>query len=86
MGCDCEEQKLNVPIPRARMKKSSLSGGVMNEEEDFVEPDMKRTTNMTITGTMNPEDDTIFLKVQISDKDGTITKLLGYTTLAVTKY
>jgi WNK lysine deficient protein kinase len=27
-------------------------------------------TDMTITGTMNPEDDTIFLKVQISDKDG----------------
>ncbi|KAK2647511.1 hypothetical protein Ddye_015000 [Dipteronia dyeriana] len=29
-----------------------------------------KSTNMTITGTMNPEDDTIFLKVQISDKDG----------------
>ncbi|KAL5806749.1 hypothetical protein ACOSQ4_029482 [Xanthoceras sorbifolium] len=29
-----------------------------------------RSTAMTITGTMNPEDDTIFLKVQISDKDG----------------
>ncbi|KAG6433705.1 hypothetical protein SASPL_105320 [Salvia splendens] len=27
-------------------------------------------TNMTITGTMNQEDDTIFLKVQISDKKG----------------
>ncbi|TXG58954.1 hypothetical protein EZV62_016783 [Acer yangbiense] len=29
-----------------------------------------KSTDMTITGTMNPEDDTIFLKVQISDKDG----------------
>lgn len=27
-------------------------------------------TNMTITGTMNQEDDTIFLKVKISDKKG----------------
>lgn len=25
---------------------------------------------MTITGTLNPEDDSIFLKVQVSDKDG----------------
>lgn len=25
---------------------------------------------MTITGKMNPEDDTIILKVQIADKDG----------------
>ncbi|KAH6757155.1 with no lysine kinase 5 [Perilla frutescens var. hirtella] len=29
-----------------------------------------RSTCMAITGTMNPEDDTIFLKVQISDKNG----------------
>lgn len=29
-----------------------------------------RSTDMTITGTMNREDDTIFLKVQISDKNG----------------
>ncbi|KAL2509800.1 putative serine/threonine-protein kinase WNK4 [Forsythia ovata] len=32
--------------------------------------DSKRSTNMTITGTINSEDDAIFLKVQISDKDG----------------
>ncbi|GAV77175.1 Pkinase domain-containing protein [Cephalotus follicularis] len=32
--------------------------------------DPTRTTDMTIKGTMNPEDDTIFLKVQISGKDG----------------
>lgn len=29
-----------------------------------------RSTKMAITGTMNPEEDTIFLKVQISDKNG----------------
>lgn len=28
-------------------------------------------TSMSITGKLNPEDDSIFLKVQISDKDGT---------------
>lgn len=33
--------------------------------------DLKRSTNMIITGKMNPEDDTIFLKVRISDRDGT---------------
>lgn len=27
-------------------------------------------TSMAITGKLNPEDDTIFLKVQIADKDG----------------
>lgn len=32
----------------------------------------KRRTDMTITGKMNPEDDTIFLKVQIADKDGQV--------------
>lgn len=29
-----------------------------------------KRTDMTITGKMNPEDDTIFLKVQISDREG----------------
>lgn len=32
--------------------------------------DSLRTTDMTITGTMKPEDDTIFLKVHISSKHG----------------
>ena len=38
-----------------------------------------RNTDMTITGTMNPEDDTIFLKVQISDQDGML--LISQSTL-----
>ncbi|KAK7276116.1 hypothetical protein RIF29_17249 [Crotalaria pallida] len=33
--------------------------------------DLSRT-DMKITGKLNPEDDTIFLKVQISDKDGSV--------------
>ncbi|XP_077216404.1 putative serine/threonine-protein kinase WNK4 isoform X2 [Tasmannia lanceolata] len=32
----------------------------------------KLSTDMTITGKLNPEDDTIFLKVQIADKDGNV--------------
>ncbi|XVF37426.1 hypothetical protein REPUB_Repub20aG0006800 [Reevesia pubescens] len=35
-----------------------------------VEADPTRSTDMSITGTMDPEDDTIFLKVQITDKEG----------------
>lgn len=34
-------------------------------------PIMTIPSDMTITGTINSEDDAIFLKVQISDKDGT---------------
>lgn len=33
-------------------------------------------TNMTITGKLNPEDDAIFLKVQIADKEGTLFTLI----------
>lgn len=32
-------------------------------------------TNMTITGKLNPEDDTLFLRVQIADKDGNFSHL-----------
>ncbi|XP_058075308.1 probable serine/threonine-protein kinase WNK4 isoform X2 [Magnolia sinica] len=39
---------------------------------DVYDQDGARTTDMTITGKMNPEDDTIFLKVQIADKDGNV--------------
>ncbi|KAI6698628.1 hypothetical protein NL676_018747 [Syzygium grande] len=36
----------------------------------IIVPDLFRNTNMTITGSMNSEDDTIYLKVQITEKDG----------------
>eukprot|EP00262_Sarcandra_glabra_P019410 TRINITY_DN7304_c0_g1_i1.p1 TRINITY_DN7304_c0_g1~~TRINITY_DN7304_c0_g1_i1.p1 ORF type:complete len:648 (-),score=88.48 TRINITY_DN7304_c0_g1_i1:298-2241(-) len=36
------------------------------------EQNLATSTDMTITGKMNPEDDTIFLKVQIADKDGAV--------------
>ncbi|KAF8042167.1 hypothetical protein BT93_A0703 [Corymbia citriodora subsp. variegata] len=36
----------------------------------IIVPDLSRNTDMTITGSMNSEDDTIYLKVQITEKDG----------------
>lgn len=38
--------------------------------EDLLSNEDVQKTNMTITGKLNPEDDTIFLKVQIADKEG----------------
>jgi WNK lysine deficient protein kinase len=46
-----------VPIPNLKLFLKAPS-------------DQMIATDMTITGTMNPDDDTIFLKVQLSDKDG----------------
>ncbi|CAB4312362.1 unnamed protein product [Prunus armeniaca] len=40
------------------------------EMEKLQLSDDQTRTDMTITGKLNPEDDTIFLKVQIADKDG----------------
>lgn len=37
----------------------------------IIVPDLSTNTNMTITGSMNSEDDTIYLKVQITEKNGT---------------
>lgn len=42
------------------------------EESTMVAAEPERCTDMTITGTMNPDDDAIFLKVQISDKNGIV--------------
>lgn len=40
-------------------------------------------TNMTITGKLNPEDDTIFLKVQIADKEGNSCRFISIMLLFV---
>ncbi|KAL5550644.1 hypothetical protein UlMin_000820 [Ulmus minor] len=48
--------------------KVPFQNGKMEERSNGTNP--KRSTNMTITGTMNPEDDAIFLKVQFSDEHG----------------
>lgn len=60
----------DVEAPPAFSDKSSSS--LKSELVDLpviVEPEL-RSTDMTITGTMDPTDDTIFLKVKISHKDG----------------
>ncbi|XP_031264579.1 probable serine/threonine-protein kinase WNK5 isoform X2 [Pistacia vera] len=57
-------------IPKVPCQKSTDGAVVVEPLSSFMAPDSTKTTNMTITGTMNPEDDTIFLKVKISDKDG----------------
>ena len=41
--------------------------------EDAADPPVaSRTSDMTITGKLNAEEDTIFLKVQIADETGTL--------------
>ncbi|KAK4376134.1 hypothetical protein RND71_006811 [Anisodus tanguticus] len=52
-----------------------LQKPILNDKfsiEDLHLNDDAPRTNMTITGKLNPEDDTIFLKVQISDKEGDV--------------
>ncbi|KAL6278286.1 hypothetical protein ACE6H2_021887 [Prunus campanulata] len=66
-----------LSTPRIPFQNLMLNDDSAVEEEEEEEElpldlgvDLKRSTNMIITGKMNPEDDTIFLKVQISDQDG----------------
>jgi WNK lysine deficient protein kinase len=54
---------LPIPCPK------SMSNRKVVESPPSL-PDSTRSTDMTITGTLDPEEDTIFIKVQISDKDG----------------
>lgn len=42
---------------------------VIFEDSEEV-PDPERTTNMSVTGIIDPQDDTIFLRLRISDLDG----------------
>ncbi|ONK77148.1 uncharacterized protein A4U43_C02F3590 [Asparagus officinalis] len=62
-----------VPLPTSAFKAMDI--GTSRQEHQNMSGDFDRSktikrTDMTITGKMNPEDDTIFLKVQIADKDG----------------
>ncbi|KAF5737281.1 serine/threonine-protein kinase WNK5 isoform X1 [Tripterygium wilfordii] len=57
-------------IPRVLSQKTNSCNGTVLESSTPLLADQTKTTDMTITGTMSPEDDTIFLKVQISAKDG----------------
>ncbi|XP_021623266.1 probable serine/threonine-protein kinase WNK4 isoform X2 [Manihot esculenta] len=62
-----DESKL-LPVPKIPFQMTSPDG--TEEISPSLLADPTKATEMTITGTMNPEDDTIFLKVQISDEDG----------------
>ncbi|KAA8517668.1 hypothetical protein F0562_015142 [Nyssa sinensis] len=63
-----DEEELLPFIPREPSQSSAPIGTLVNMPPLLDES--TRSTDMTITGTMNPEDDTIFLKVTISHKDG----------------
>ncbi|KAJ9694155.1 hypothetical protein PVL29_009910 [Vitis rotundifolia] len=58
-----------LPMLRVSSQKPSPNGTV-EKIPSFQTNPRKRSTDMTITGTINPDDYTIFLKVAISDKDG----------------
>uniref|UniRef100_A0A2N9HLE2 non-specific serine/threonine protein kinase n=1 Tax=Fagus sylvatica TaxID=28930 RepID=A0A2N9HLE2_FAGSY len=57
-----------LPITRIPSPKSISNRPVVGLPPLVSDP--IRRTDMTITGTLDPEDDTVFLKVQISDEDG----------------
>lgn len=62
-----EDELLSVTMGRCQKP-------FLNDEIGFEERQLKENpprTNMSITGTLNPEGDTIFLKVQVADEEGT---------------
>lgn len=56
------------PIKMVGCQKPFLNDNIGFEDLNLNEAAPR--TNMTITGKSNPEDETIFLKVQIADKEG----------------
>lgn len=65
------------PMLRVSCQKPS-SDRTVEKMPSFQTNRMKRSTDMTITGTISPDDRTIFLKVTISDKDGTCLKAIFF--------
>ncbi|KAK2992709.1 hypothetical protein RJ640_025212 [Escallonia rubra] len=59
-----------LTIKDVGLQKPFLNDNIQIEELRLKEA--RPRTNMTITGKLNPEDDTIFLKVQITDKKGSV--------------
>ncbi|KAJ8753851.1 hypothetical protein K2173_000105 [Erythroxylum novogranatense] len=50
--------------------KVPIQSKIPDETLEDTVPESTKTTDMTIKGTRNPEDDTVFLRLQISDKKG----------------
>jgi WNK lysine deficient protein kinase len=67
LACDDDEGE-PLGTPKNPNQKPLQNGKFMEESSMAAEP--AKSTEMTITGTMHSEDDTIFLKVLISDKNG----------------
>lgn len=62
----CDENEL--PVGKIEIQKPFLND---KEVTKLQLRDKLPRTDMTITGKLNHEDDSLFLKVQIADKDGT---------------
>ncbi|XP_043725003.1 probable serine/threonine-protein kinase WNK5 [Telopea speciosissima] len=72
-----QEEALPAPVPVPLPKDENHNPS--EEDEDDVDDDAEealanseKRVDITIKGKMNPEDDTIFLKVQIGDKEGCV--------------
>ncbi|XP_052206224.1 probable serine/threonine-protein kinase WNK4 isoform X2 [Diospyros lotus] len=61
-----------MPLTNAGCQKPFLNANTGITELWLTETENPPETNMTITGKLNPEDDTIFLKVQIADEEGSV--------------
>jgi len=57
-----------APVLKPSLQIYSPKGAIV--EKPFLLDGHRRNTDMTITGTVNPEDNTLFLKVELSDRDG----------------
>ncbi|KAL2250325.1 UNVERIFIED_CONTAM: putative serine/threonine-protein kinase WNK5 [Sesamum indicum] len=68
-----EVEELLANVAKIPSQKAALSG--KSEELLPLSVVQARSTDMSITGTLNQEDDTIFLKVHISDKDEDTTSI-----------
>ncbi|KAF7825432.1 putative serine/threonine-protein kinase WNK5 [Senna tora] len=63
--------QLESPLPSPKIQTQKSSSAALFAKVHPCMGDQTKSTNMTITGSMNEEeDDTVFLKVQISDKTG----------------
>uniref|UniRef100_A0A5B6Z819 non-specific serine/threonine protein kinase n=2 Tax=Davidia involucrata TaxID=16924 RepID=A0A5B6Z819_DAVIN len=65
-----DEDEVLFPKTKIGRQKPFLNESIGIEELRLSEDPPR--TNMTITGKLNPEDDTIFLKVQFADKEGSV--------------
>ncbi|KAL7194909.1 hypothetical protein ACSBR1_035173 [Camellia fascicularis] len=70
----CEREEVSIATSKRtqtpRDHQNSTPNGTVVDMPVLLPDSTRRSTDMTITGTMNPADDTIFLKVKITDKDG----------------